>query len=154
MFDSDVMTKPQVRKALDRLTEHMQRKGAHVVAVYLPMDGGARVGVDDYLLCHTVADLEGLLEQPHPTPQAAKSTVTLLDALPKMMRRPLSLIEGHAYAAAWVPFRRETTESVIKGDIVRHDPPIVETGRALLIMDQRAHWNRNIRFRFKFELFQ
>ena len=50
------------------------------------------------------------------------------------MRRPLSLIDGHAYAAAWIPFRRETTESVVKGEIIRHDPPIIETGRALLIM--------------------
>jgi hypothetical protein len=58
----------------------------------------------------------------------------LLDALPKTMRRPLSLIDGQAYAAAWIPFRRETTESVIKGEIIRHDPPMIETGRALLIM--------------------
>ena len=53
VFDSDVMTKPQVRQALERLTEHLQRKGAHVVAVYLPMNDGKRVGVDDYLLSHT-----------------------------------------------------------------------------------------------------
>jgi hypothetical protein len=133
-FDNDIMTKPQVRQALERLTQHLQRKGAHVDAVYLPMENGHRLGVDDYLLSHTAQDLEALLEQPRPTPQAAKSTVTLLDALPKMMRRPLSLIDDHAYAAAWIPFRRETTESVVKGDIVRHDPPIVETGRALLVM--------------------
>jgi hypothetical protein len=134
VFDSDVMTKPQVRQALERLIEHLQRKGAHVVAVYLPMDGGARVGVDDYLLAQTTEDLEALIERPRPELQAAKATVTLLDALPKTMRRPLSLIDGYAYAAAWIPFRRETTESVVKGEIIRHDPPIIETGRALLIM--------------------
>ena len=55
VFDNDVMTKPQVRQALDRLTEHLQRKGAHVTAVYLPQTGGKKVGVDDYLLTHTVA---------------------------------------------------------------------------------------------------
>ena len=66
VFDSDVMTKPQVRKALERLTEHLQRKGAHVVAVYLPMHDGTRVGVDDYLLSHTTQDLEGLIEASTP----------------------------------------------------------------------------------------
>jgi hypothetical protein len=134
VFDSDVMTKPQVRQALERLIEHLQRKGAHVVAVYLPMDGGARVGVDDYLLARTAEDLEALIERPRPELQAAKATVTLLDALPKTMRRPLSLIDGHAYAAAWIPYKREITESVVKGELIRHDPPIVQTGRALLIM--------------------
>ncbi len=38
VFDSDVMTKSQVRQALDRLTEHIQRKKAHVSCVYLPND--------------------------------------------------------------------------------------------------------------------
>src|SRR5262249_18426365 len=36
VFDSDIMTKPAVRKALERLTIHLQRKGAHVAAIYLP----------------------------------------------------------------------------------------------------------------------
>jgi Domain of unknown function (DUF3854) len=134
IFDSDVMTKSQVRKALERLTEHLQRKGAHVVAVYLPMANGVRVGVDDYLLSHMVPDLEGLIERPRPEPQAAKAVVTLLQELPKQMRRPLSLIDEHAYAAAWIPYKREITESVIKGELIRHDPPIVQTGRALLVM--------------------
>jgi hypothetical protein len=134
VFDSDVMTKAQVRKALERLTEHLQRKGAHVVAVYLPMNDGKRVGVDDYLLSHTTQDLEGLLEAKRPELQASKPVVTLLDELPKLMRRPLSLIDGTAYAAAWLPYQREITESVEKGEIIRHDPPIVQTGRSLMIM--------------------
>ena len=128
------MTKPQVRKALERLTEHLQRKGAHVVAVYLPMHDGTRVGVDDYLLSHTTQDLEGLLEAKRPEPQASKPMITLLDELPQLMRRPLSLIDGTAYAAAWLPYQREITESVVKDEIIRHDPPIIQTGRALMIM--------------------
>jgi hypothetical protein len=134
VFDSDVMTKAQVRKALERLTEHLQRKGAHVVAVYLPMNDGKRVGVDDYLLAHTTQDLEGLLEAKRPEPQPAKPVVTLLDELPKLMRRPLSLIDGQAYAAAWLPYQREVRESVVKGEIIHHDPPLIQTGRALMIM--------------------
>ena len=47
IFDFDVMTKPQVRGALDRLMEHLQRRGATVNAVYLPGDpNGEKVGVD------------------------------------------------------------------------------------------------------------
>jgi hypothetical protein len=60
VFDNDVMAKPSVRKALDRLVEHLQRKGAHVTAIYLPQAGGQKVGVDEYLLTHTVQDLEGV----------------------------------------------------------------------------------------------
>jgi hypothetical protein len=36
VFDSDTMTKSDVHKALDRLSEHLQRKKAHVATVYLP----------------------------------------------------------------------------------------------------------------------
>ena len=36
MFDNDVMTKREIRQALDRVTAHLQCKGAHVTAVYLP----------------------------------------------------------------------------------------------------------------------
>ena len=53
VFDSDVMTKGEVRQMLLRLTEHLQRKKAHVGAVYLPSGGDEKVGVDDYLLSHT-----------------------------------------------------------------------------------------------------
>ena len=54
VFDSDSMTKPPVQKALERLTEHLQRKGALVNRVYLPPGkDGAKVGVDDYLLTTT-----------------------------------------------------------------------------------------------------
>ena len=35
-FDSDVMQKPSVRKAIDRITEHLQRKESTVGRVYLP----------------------------------------------------------------------------------------------------------------------
>jgi predicted RND superfamily exporter protein len=36
VFDSDVTAKPAVRQALDRLTEHLKRKGAAVHVIYLP----------------------------------------------------------------------------------------------------------------------
>src|SRR2546430_1138529 len=50
VFDSDVVSLPGVRKALERLTEHLSRKGAAVRMVYLPPVAGNKVGVDDYLV--------------------------------------------------------------------------------------------------------
>lgn len=58
-FDSDVMTKPQVRQALDRLSQFFTSREARVRYCLLPLDRGEKVGLDDYLAaCHTRADLE------------------------------------------------------------------------------------------------
>lgn len=62
-FDSDIMTKPMVKLALDRLKAHLERLGARVFIVQLP-DGpdGAKTGVDDYLAAgHTVDNLRELV---------------------------------------------------------------------------------------------
>ena len=47
VFDSDVMVNPNVKQALDRLTEHMRRKEAQVFHVILPSENGEKVGIDD-----------------------------------------------------------------------------------------------------------
>ena len=62
VFDSDVMTKPEVHTALTRLTAFLKHRGAHVLLVYLPGGpGGKKVGVDDFLVAgHTVDDLVAL----------------------------------------------------------------------------------------------
>jgi hypothetical protein len=132
-FDNDVMRKPTVRAALDRLTAHLERKGAVVRAVYLPV--GDAKGVDDYLLSHTADELRALLEAPRPAPRATPPQVELLDAAPLALARPLALIDGHGYAATWLYTRRTITESQRKdGEIVRHDPPIEEVARELFVM--------------------
>ncbi len=49
-FDSDVMEKIEVHLALARLGEFLESRGAHVSYIYLPSgEGGAKVGLDDYL---------------------------------------------------------------------------------------------------------
>ena len=48
-FDSDVMTKPGVRGALLRFGSFLARRQADVRFVYLPQDGDAKTGLDDYL---------------------------------------------------------------------------------------------------------
>ena len=135
VFDSDVMTKPQVRAALDRLIEHLQRKGAHVTAVYLPMAGGSKVGVDDFLLTHSVADLEGLSEGPRPGPKAAPPLVELLDSPPAKMTQALQLVDGRGYAAAWLWVKRTVTERTnSRGEIIRCQPPIEEKAKRLFVI--------------------
>lgn len=77
VFDNDVMTKRDVRNALERLTNWLQSKGAVVSIAYLPATG-KKLGVDDYLLDHSMQDLGQLLrpagEQPHKQTVAAATT--------------------------------------------------------------------------------
>src|SRR5438477_695479 len=130
------MHKSDVRKALARLTEHLQRKGAQVDPVYLP-DGpdGHKLGVDDFLLTHSTAELEALVQAPPPAPKAQTPRVELLDDAPAVLSRPLALIGGQAYAATWLHIRTTTSETLNKaGTVVRHDPPIVETRRELFVL--------------------
>lgn len=48
-FDSDVMTKPAVHAALERLKAFLEHRGADVLMVYLPPgSGGEKIGLDDY----------------------------------------------------------------------------------------------------------
>jgi len=68
VYDSDVMVKPQVRKALNTLTEHLQRKGSKVFHIILPSDGSEKVGVDDYLMKHPLEDLLNLVVEPQNIP--------------------------------------------------------------------------------------
>ncbi len=136
-FDSDVMTKREVQQALERLTEHLQRKGAHVGRVYLPANGNGKIGVDDYLAAgHTVQELEALIEAPRPLPQAAPPQVRLLDDAPLVMRRPLALIEGRSYAAAWLWTETTVTERLDEksGQVLRLNPPTVTRARRLFVI--------------------
>jgi len=115
VFDSDVLTVPSVRKAVERLTEHLSRKGAAVRMVYLPPVAGKKVGVDDYLVAgHTLHDLEALIEAPRPQPQPAPPHITILDSAPATIRRPLALIEKRTYAAIWVYAEVTRTETLDK----------------------------------------
>jgi hypothetical protein len=101
VFDSDVMTKPEVKDALERLVEHLKRKGALVNCVYLPADNGGKVGLDDYLLKHTVEELQALVSLPRPIVKAAPPQIELLETTPLIISRPLTLLNGKAHVAIW-----------------------------------------------------
>lgn len=137
VFDSDVMYKPTVRQAMERLTEILQRKGATVSAIYLPNhSSGVKWGVDDWLADgHTLQDFEALAELPRPIPQAALPTIELLDEPSPNITRPLCLVGKHAYAATWLPVRTTRRESLDKeGNLVAHNPPLVEEKLCLFIV--------------------
>ncbi len=104
VFDSDVMTKPQVREALDHLTEKLQRKGAQVSPItLLPMIGKGKMGVDDWLAAgRTIKEIEELKDSLPVQAKAPPDDFTLLDEAPPVIARPLALIKGQAYAAAWL----------------------------------------------------
>jgi Domain of unknown function (DUF3854) len=135
IFDSDVMRKRQVEKSLQLMTEHLQRKISHVSALYLPQEGGKKVGVDDYLLTHTLEDLEGLVEAPRPQPQPAKPIIELLPEPPKVLSRLLAWIDGHAYATTWLSLKITITEYLnSKGDIEHISQPKTVNERRLFVM--------------------
>jgi hypothetical protein len=136
VFDSDVVTLPGVRKALERLTEHLSRKGAAVRMVYLPLVAGKKVGVDDYLVAgHTLQDLEALIEAPRLKPEPAKPVIELLSAPPKTLSRLLAWIDGHAYAVTWLPLKVTDIEVLNrKGEIERVAQPQPRYEQRLFVM--------------------
>jgi len=65
-YDSDVMTNPKVKAALDGLTALLQKHGARVRHIFLPdADDGGKQGVDDFLAAgHTMDDVYALARDP------------------------------------------------------------------------------------------
>ncbi len=94
--------------------------------IYLsPGENGEKVGVDDFLLEHSVEELKALRDKPKPTPTPEAPRIEWLDEAPPRLNRLLAHIEGHAYAATLIYIKVRTTESVTsEGNLVRHDPPI------------------------------
>jgi hypothetical protein len=73
------------------------------------------------------------------SPEAANDvTIELMNATPSTIGRPLTLLGGRAYAAAWVPVRFTTRRSVdpATGTATDYDPPLVRTEDRLLIVTE------------------
>lgn len=65
----------------------------------------------------------------------AAPIVEFLEEAPRVIARPLSLIDGVAYVATWPWVQVTRTESLNKkGEIIRHNPPIVTTEQRLVIV--------------------
>lgn len=152
VFDSDVMNKAEVRKALERLTKYLQRKGATVNAVYLPHDPKrGKVGVDDWLAGgHTCDELLNLIDTPRPAPQLPPPFVELLDDSPLTIRRPLVLINGRAYAAIW-PYTRVTHNHTVdkQGNIeTLPQPKVVEDRQLVIVRDDGERFGDGMQHSF------
>lgn len=92
-FDSDVMTKREVRGALSRLKAFLESRGAHVYLVFLPPGaGGAKQGLDDFFAAGgTVADLHTRATETMPARDAAAPPPPFpLDVFPPPVRRYLT----------------------------------------------------------------
>ncbi len=123
VFDSDVMTKSEVKQALEVLTRRLQRKGAMVQCAYLP-GGKNKIGIDDWLAeGHTVEELEDLVEGPRSGLKIAPPVVELLDSAPLSIRRPLCLVSGKGYAATWPYVKTIQTQKQINGQIMQLKEP-------------------------------
>ncbi len=140
VFDSDVMTKPAVRQALDRLTHVLQSRGARVSAVYLPHGAQGKQGVDDFLAAgHTIEELNALVDAPRPLPRLSPPQVELLREEPLTLCRPLQLVGNKAYAAAWAMLKFVHPDKQLRsGEVVRCDPPEVTYERRLLAVREEG----------------
>ncbi len=88
-FDSDVTTKPAVRKALSELAGYLAVKGAKVAYCHLPDDDPGKTGLDDYLVAgHTAADLLALVRPDMPDIRAAESVSAATESGPAGDRSP------------------------------------------------------------------
>jgi hypothetical protein len=103
-----------------------------------------RVGIGADALLKTLEDKWHELRDSHRrvreqaeagSPEAAPlGTTRLLDASPATISRPLCLVSGRAYAAAWVPLKTTLTQSVVNRAVVKHDPPLVTVEDVLLVV--------------------
>ena len=84
---------------------------------------------------HTLQDLEALIEAPRLKPEPAKPVIELLPAPPKTLSRLLAWIDGHAYAATWLPLKITITEYVNRqGEIERVAQPQPKYEQRLFVM--------------------
>jgi hypothetical protein len=68
-------------------------------------------------------ELEDLVEGPRPEIKVAPPVVELLDSAPLVIRRPLSLVNGKAYAAIWPYIVTRTTQKLVGGQVIQLKEP-------------------------------
>jgi DNA polymerase-1 len=82
VFDSDVATNPAVERELRTFVTWLQSRDALVHIAYLPSPAAGKCAVDDYLLTHTLTQLEGLLEAPRPQARGSRQPVDPTETRP------------------------------------------------------------------------
>lgn len=119
VFDSDVMEKLSVAKALERLKAFLEGRGSKVELIYLPDGpGGKKLGLDDYLaLGHSVQDLMALA-----TPELR----SIAPSPPSDVPSRYFVADGHTYMSKAtkdgdVPCLLANFAAQIVGDVVVDD---------------------------------
>jgi hypothetical protein len=120
VFDSDVMTKPEVHKALVRLKAFLESRGAIVNVIYLPSGPhGGKMGLDDYIACgHNSDDLLALATPTLRAPDGQK------DSDAEYISTPKGIIWNKPTSAGPVPeklcnFAAQIDEEILQTDGVR-----------------------------------
>jgi hypothetical protein len=83
VFDSDVLTTPEVQKARNALATFLAKQGAHVKHVDLPLLPQGKCGADDYFVAgHSLEDLLGLAVETFPRPRPVITTLADVEEQP------------------------------------------------------------------------
>lgn len=97
VFDSDLTSNPSVKLAEFRLGQELRRRGARVLAVRLPGGpNGEKVGLDDFLLTHSVEALCALepVEIHHPAMGLGPEAVEAHELLRREYAEPPAIVSG------------------------------------------------------------
>lgn len=97
VFDSDLAQNPSVKLAEFRLGQELRRRGARVLAVRLPAgSNGEKVGLDDFLLTHSVVALCAIdpVEIHHPVLRDNPTAIEAHDLLGKVFTEPPAILGG------------------------------------------------------------
>jgi Domain of unknown function (DUF3854) len=114
VFDSDVMHKPEVALALERLVSDLEDRGARVLVVYLPdAPDGSKLGVDDYLAAGgTVEHLEEIA-RPFTRQDAARERMTRDERLREGVAQLWRTWEAQPWRGIGGHTRREVLRAMI-----------------------------------------
>lgn len=134
IYDANVATNESVAAARRGLAKELSRRGARVRLVDLPQIEGVN-GVDDLLALKGPEFLSSLFAASCEITEPVAPTVEILDEAPATLRRPLALLNGHAYAATWPYVRTTHTEQAIKaGEVSKRARPLVREEQCLVIV--------------------
>lgn len=125
VFDSDAAEKPQIMHAAKRLAGMLEATGAaRVLFVRIPVEGDAKLGIDDYYVAHGEAATKALLAAgtpiaglPPEEPFTALKSVPGLDGAPvgPGLRMPYGY-EVHAKGTIWKTAEQEGKEDTLVCD--------------------------------------
>lgn len=136
LFDSDVLTNPNVAKAVGRFENFLSSKGADVVVCVLPEQDGEKVGIDDWFIQgNTDDDLNALIDYykaiPSTHEDVNKWTVEKLIKLYKEMDYSFKLNDmNEQIEANGVPIN-DTIVDILEGKLLDKKVPLKHAQKAM-----------------------